>query len=146
MSRPAAERLWDVAIELDDTTAIAPVAGVLAQAGVNISSVCCIGGSAKVTCHLLVDEASPASAALAAAGVAARSRPVAVFRLQNRLGTLAAVGGALNTAGVVVDLIYQATDRGVVIGADDLDALTAAVAASGRLGAAPNPAGRSRSG
>jgi len=69
MSRAAAERLWDVAIELDDTTAIAPVAGVLAQAGVNISSVCCTGGSAKVTCHLLVDEVRTASAALAAAGL-----------------------------------------------------------------------------
>jgi hypothetical protein len=32
-----------------------------------------------------------------------------------------------------VDLIYQATDRGLVIGADDLDTVAAAVAESGRL-------------
>jgi hypothetical protein len=133
MSKAAAEQLWDVALELDDATGIAAVADVLARAGINISSVCCASGSSPLTCHLLVDEAGAASAALAAAGVAVRTRPVAVFRLQNRPGTLAAVAAALNTAGVVVDLIYQATDRGLVIGADDLGNVVAAVAASARL-------------
>jgi hypothetical protein len=67
-----------------------------------------------------------------------------VFQLQNRPGTLAAVGAALNSAGVNVDLIYQATDRGLVIGADDLDTVAAAVVASGRLTVNTEPAERSR--
>lgn len=133
MSSPDGERLWDVALEVDSTTAIAGVAGVLAQAGINISSICSDGVGSPLTCHLLVDEPATSAAALAAAGVAATTRPVAVFQLQNRPGTLAAVLAALNDAGSVVDLLYQATDRGLVIGADDLDTVAAAVAASGRL-------------
>jgi hypothetical protein len=142
MSSAIGERLWDVAVEIDATTAIAGVADVLAQAGINISSICSAGVRSPLTCHLLVDEAGGPSAALAAAGVAARTRPVAVFQLQNRPGTLAAVAAALNNAGVIVDLIYQATDRGLVIGADDLDAVAAAVAESDRLTANNKTAAR----
>lgn len=149
MSRTVGERLWDVALEVDSTTAIAGVAGVLAQADINISSICSAGAGSPLTCHLLVDEPGAPAAALAAAGVAAASRPVAVFQLQNRPGTLAAVLAALNDAGAAVDLLYQATDRGLVIGADDLDTVAAAVAVSGRLatdtataGAPPSRPGR----
>ena len=151
MSSGNGERLWDVALEVDSTTAIAGVAGVLAQADINISSICSAGVGSPLTCHLLVDEPGGPAAALAAAGVAARTRPVLVFQLQNRPGTLAAVLAALNEAGAAVDLLYQATDRGLVIGADDLDTVAAAVAASGRLttdtttaGAPPAGLGRGR--
>jgi hypothetical protein len=68
---------------------------------------------------------------------------VAVFQLQNRPGTLAAVAAALNDAGAIVDLIYQATDRGLVIGAHDLDTVATAVAASGRLTTEATTSGRS---
>jgi hypothetical protein len=142
MSSPIGERLWDVAVELDSTTAIAGVADALAQAGINISSICAAGAGSPLTCHLLVDEPDGPSAALGAAGVAAKASPVAVFQLQNRPGTLAAVAAALNDAGAIVDLIYQATDRGLVIGADDLDTVAAAVAASGRLTTDTTTAGR----
>ena len=66
-------------------------------------------------------------------GVETRTREVLVCLLQNRPGTLAAVSAALSKAGVAVDLLYQATDRGLVIGADDLDAAGDAVVESGRL-------------
>ena len=133
MTSQIGERLWDIALEVDSTPGIAGVAAALAQAGINISSICSAGVGSPLTCHLLVDEPAGPSAALAVAGVAARTRPVAVFQLQNRPGTLAAVLAALNDAGAAVDLIYQATDRGLVIGAGDLDTVAAAVAASGRL-------------
>lgn len=142
MTSQIGERLWDIALEVDSTTAIAGVADALARAGINISSICTAGVGSPLTCHLLVDESAGPSAALAAAGMAARSRPVAVFQLQNRPGTLAAVAAALNDAGAVVDLIYQATDRGLVIGAHDLDTVAAAVAASGRLTTDTATAGR----
>lgn len=127
------ESLCDVALELDDIAALATVAGVLANAGINVDSVCCTGGPAPVTCHLLMADGDAALAALGAAGVAGQTREVVVCVLQNRPGTLAAVSTALNAAGVSVDLLYQATERGLVIGADDLAAVRAALLDSGRL-------------
>jgi hypothetical protein len=143
MTAEIGERLWDVAVEVESTIAIAVVAGALAQAGINISSICSAGVGSPLTCHLLVDEPGGPSDVLAANGVAATSRPVAVFQLQNRPGTLAAVAAALNDAGAIVDLIYQATDRGLVIGAHDLDTVATAVAASGRLTTEATTSGRS---
>ncbi len=125
--------LWDVAVDLEDVSGLAGIAGVLARAGINIDSVCCTGGPSPLTCHLLVGDGDAASGALAAAGVRAHVRAVVVCVLQNRPGTLAAVSAALNDAGVTVDLLYQATERGLVIGADDAAAVRSALAASGRL-------------
>lgn len=134
---PAIETLWDVTLELADLTGLAHVADVLARAGMNIDSVCGAGGHPPVTCHVLVGDGAAASAVLAAAGVASRTREVVVCVVQNRPGTLAAVGAALNAARVRVDLLYQATERGLVIGADDLNAVRAALVSSGRLATSP---------
>ncbi len=87
-------------------------------------------------CHLLVSDGEMTSAALAAAEVPARKREVIVCLLQNRPGTLACVSTALTAAGVTVDFLYQATERGLVIGADRLGA-AGAVVASGRLANRP---------
>ena len=132
------ELLWDVAVELAAAADLAAVAEVLARAGINVDSVCLVGGPAPLTCHLLVGDGDAAAATLARTHAPARTRKVLVCALQNRPGTLAAVSAALNAAGVTVDLLYQATDRGLVIGADDLAAARAAVVSSGRL-AAPAP-------
>jgi hypothetical protein len=134
------ETLWDVVVELEGTAGLAGVADVLAKAGTNIDSVCCTGGPSPVTCHLLVSDGDAASAALAAAGIPARTREVAVCVLQNRPGTLAAVGAALNAAGARVDLLYQATERGLVIGADELAVVRTAIASCGRLAPHAAPA------
>jgi hypothetical protein len=133
------ETLWDVVVELDDTAGLAQVAGVLARAGINIDSVCCTGGPSPVTCHLLVGDGETASIVLQDAGVPTRTREVVVCVLQNRPGTLAAVSAALNAAGVTADLLYQATERGLVIGADDLAGVRTALASSGRLSARAVP-------
>jgi hypothetical protein len=133
----AIDSLWDLTLELDDVSGLAHCADVLARAGVNIDSVCSTGGHPPVRCHLLVGDGAAASAVLAAAGVSSRTREVVVCALQNRPGTLAAVGEALSAAGVRVDLLYQATERGLVVGADDLEAVRAAVVSSGRLSTSP---------
>ena len=91
------------------------------------------GDTAPLTCHLLVGDGVAAVAALAAAGVSAHPREVVVCVLQNRPGTLAAASAALNAADVTVDLLYQATERGLVIGADNAAAVCAALVACGRL-------------
>jgi hypothetical protein len=130
---PGIETLWDVVVELDDVAGLAQASDVLAQRDINIHSVCCTDRRSPVTCHLLVGDGPTALAELAAAGVSARTREVVVCVLQNRPGTLAAVSAALTAAGVTVDLLYQATERGLVIGADDLTAVRAAVVASERL-------------
>ncbi len=127
------ELLWDVAVELDDAAGLAVVADVLARAGINVDSVCLVRGPAPLTCHLLVADGAQAADALARARTPASTREVFVCVLQNRPGTLAAVIAALYAAGVAVDLLYQATDRGLVIGADDLAAARDAVVSSGRL-------------
>ncbi|PZR81541.1 MAG: amino acid-binding protein [Candidatus Aeolococcus gillhamiae] len=133
------ELLWDVAVELHDAAGLAAVADVLARAGINVDSVCLVRGPAPLTCHLLAADGANAADALARAGTPASTREVLVCVLQNRPGTLAAVSAALNVAGVTVDLLYQATDRGLVIGADDLAAARDAVVASGRLAARAGP-------
>ncbi len=127
------ETLWDMVVELDDVAGLAGVADILAQRDINIHSVCCAAGASPVSCHLLVSDGPTALAALAAAEVSALTREVVVCVLQNRPGTLAAVSAALNTSGATVELLYQATERGLVIGADDLAAVRSAIVTSGRL-------------
>ncbi len=136
----AMETLWDLVVRLDGVAELGGVAGALAQAGINVDSVCCAppGGEAgAVDCHLLVGDGPAAAAALAAAGVACQAREVVVCVLQNRPGTLAAVSAALDAAGAAVDLLYQATERGLVIGASDLGRVRAALRVCGRLSTTP---------
>jgi hypothetical protein len=115
--------LWDLTLALDDASDIAGAAAVLARAGINIDSVCCHTGPKPVTCHLLVGDGAAAAAALTAAGLTARARPVAVLTLENRPGTLATLMATINHAGLAVEFIYQATAKGLVIGTDALDEL-----------------------
>jgi hypothetical protein len=124
--------MWDLTMPLATTASIAEVAAVLADSGVNIDSVCCAGAASQGLCHLLVGDREAAATALAAAGTIVQVRPVAVFTLENRPGTLARVMAAINAAKIDVDFVYQATDRGLVIGAGDTDAVRAAVLAVGQ--------------
>ena len=123
------ERLHDIRLTLPDPSAIAGVAQLLARAHVNIDSVCCEAAdrAGAVTCRLLVSDGPGAQRTLAAAGVAHEMHDVAAFTLQNRPGTLAAVVAALNTAEVRIDFLYQATMKGLVIGAADVEAVIRAL-------------------
>jgi hypothetical protein len=124
--------MHDVAIRLErGVVDLAACARALAAAGINIDAVQCPAFTGPGWCRLLVEDAEPALRALAAAGIGSvESRPVLVYMLPNRPGTLARYTQALLDHGVALDFLYQATGKGVVIGAPDLDAVRHAFAAA----------------
>ena len=126
--RPPLE-MYDVAIPLQRGLAdLAACAATLAAAGINIDAVKCAAFSTPSTCHLLVEDGERALRALATADVSAGCRPVLVYTLPNRPGTLARYTQALLNNSVAIDFLYQATAKGVVVGAPDLDAVRRAFA------------------
>ena len=121
--------MYDIAIRLQrGLEELAACARTLAAAGINIDAVKCAAFSTPSTCHLLVEDGERALRALAAAGVSAGCRPVLVYTLPNRPGTLARYTQALLNHHVAIDFLYQATAKGVVVGAPDLDAVRRAFA------------------
>ncbi|MBV9100593.1 MAG: hypothetical protein JOZ46_07915 [Candidatus Dormibacteraeota bacterium] len=102
-------------------------AGILAAYGVNLDAVCVAGGSAD--CHLLVRDGDQARALLERHGITvAAVRRVHALRVPNRPGTLARVLELLVPVEDSLAFIYQATDRGLVLGANDPEALLHALA------------------
>ena len=129
--RPPLE-MYDVAIPLQrGLEDLVAAARTLAGAGINIDAVKCPAFTTPSTCHLLVEDGELALRALRVAGIgSAACRSVLVYRLPNRPGTLARYTQALLNHKVGIDFLYQATAKGVVIGAPDLDAVRRAFAAA----------------
>ena len=71
-------------------------------------------------------EAAKHALAISQVGVS-REREVVVVEVDDRPGVLADLTRKIAKAGVNLDLIYVATRNRVVFGADDLDALRAAL-------------------
>jgi hypothetical protein len=120
----------DLAIDIDNTPgALANVAAAISDAGVNISAATCIGPGAQAELHILVPHAEAAKHSLAIShGVAiSREREVVVVDVEDRPGVLADLTRKIAKAGVDLDLVYIATRNRVVFGAQDLDALRAAL-------------------
>jgi hypothetical protein len=119
---PAPLEMYDLSIPLEDgLTDVARVARVLANAGINIDAVKCHTFALPSTCHMLVGDGDSARAALSGAGIeSVECRPVLVYSLPNRPGTLAHYTQALLSRRVVIDFLYQATAKGMVIGGPDL--------------------------
>jgi hypothetical protein len=120
----------DLQIDVEDRSgAAADVGDALAKAGINILGGCgvVVGGSGVM--HVLVDDPDTARAALDAAGVTVggASEAVVVGPLQDQPGELARVTRAAADAGISLTYMYVATDTRLVLGADDVDALKAAV-------------------
>lgn len=106
-------------------------AQTLADAGVNIDAVNYAGADGSPSVHLLVQDGPGVVRLLAGNDVPeVTCRPVLVYTLPNRPGTLARYAGALVDEGVAVDFIYQATAKGVVVAAPDLEAVRASFAAA----------------
>lgn len=106
-------------------------AQALANAGVNIDAVNYTGIDGSPSVHLLLQNGPDAVRILAGGDVAeVTCRPVLVYTLPNRPGTLARYAGALVDDGVAIDFIYQATAKGVVVAAPDLEAVRASFAAA----------------
>ncbi|HEV3233329.1 MAG TPA: ACT domain-containing protein [Candidatus Dormibacteraeota bacterium] len=120
----------DLQIDVEDRTgAAADLGDALAKAGINILGACgvVVGGSGVM--HVLVDDPDTARAALDAAGVTVggASEAVVVGPLHDQPGELARVTRAAADAGISLTYMYVATDTRLVLGADDVVALKAAV-------------------
>ena len=121
----------DLVIDIENSPgALARVAAAISDAGVNIAAATCVGPGDRAELHILVPHAEAARHSLAISHVAvSREREVVVVEVEDRPGVLADLTRTIARAGVNLDLVYVATRNRVVFGADDLDALRAAVGA-----------------
>ncbi|MDJ0767960.1 MAG: ACT domain-containing protein [Ilumatobacter sp.] len=121
----------DMVIELDDNKpgALAHVATLLSDAGVNIAAATHLGKGQKAELHILVPHPEAVRHALAVVHSVSitREREVVVVEAQDRPGELAELAGRVAAAGVNLDLVYVATGSRIVFGSDDLDGLRAAL-------------------
>jgi hypothetical protein len=120
----------DLVIDIENSPgALAEIAAAISDAGVNIAAATCLGVGQMAELHILVKHAEAAKHALAISHVGvSREREVVVVEVEDRPGVLADLTRKIAKAGVNLDLVYVATRNRVVFGADDLDALQAALA------------------
>jgi hypothetical protein len=119
----------DLVIDIENTPgALADVATSISDAGVNLAAATCVGPGDRAELHILVPHAEAARHVLSISHVAVtREREVVVVEVQDRPGVLADLARKVAKAGVNLDLIYIATQNRIVLGADDLDGLKAAL-------------------
>ena len=113
----------DLTIYLEDRPGeLARLGEVLGGAGVNIEGFCAItSGGGRGEVHILIDDATDAFTALAAADIeVALEQEVAVMPVDDQPGALGDASRRLGDAGVNVTLAYLATDTRLVFAADDL--------------------------
>jgi hypothetical protein len=124
---------FDLAIDIENSPgALAEVAAAISDAGVNIAAATCVGPGERAELHILVPHAEAVRHMLAISHVAVtREREVVVVEVQDRPGVLADLTRKIAKAGVNLDLVYVATRNRVVFGADDLNALRAALGVAG---------------
>jgi hypothetical protein len=124
---------FDLAIDIENSPgALAEVAAAISDAGVNIAAATCVGPGERAELHILVPHAEAVRHMLAISHVAVtREREVVVVEVQDCPGVLADLTRKIAKAGVNLDLVYVATRNRVVFGADNLDALRAALGVTG---------------
>lgn len=129
---PPPETMYDLELHTaDGVSTMQRCARALADAGMNIDALNYSGVNGSRTLHLLVQDGLAAVEILAGGAIdEVTCRPVLVYTLPNRPGTLARYSSALVDHAVAIDFIYQATAKGVVIAAPDLDAVRASFAAA----------------
>jgi hypothetical protein len=118
---------YDLTIEIDNRPgALAEVADLISDAGVNIAAATCIGSGERAELHVLVKhlEAARHSLAISHLGIS-REREVVVVEVDDHPGVLAELTHKIAHAGVDLDLVYIATRNRVVFGAADIAALRA---------------------
>ena len=113
---------------VDRPGSLAKASDVLGRAGVNIE------GAAGYVCegqgvfHILVADAERARRALIDSGFEIQAeRPIVRLTVENEPGEAARVLRRLADAGVNIDLLYTTLDGELVLGADDVGALRAAL-------------------
>lgn len=120
----------DLVIDVENSPgAVAQVAAAISDAGVNIAAATCVGPGDRAELHILVPHGEAVRHALAISHLAVtREREVVVVDVEDRPGVLADLTRKIAKAGVDLDLVYVATRNRVVFGADDIEALRAALA------------------
>jgi hypothetical protein len=120
----------DLMIDVENTPgSLAKVAAAISDAGVNIAAATCVGPADRAELHILVKHAEAArhSLALSHDVTIAREREVVVVEVDDAPGVLADLTRRIAQAGVNLDLVYVATGNRVIFGAEDIDALRAAL-------------------
>jgi hypothetical protein len=101
----------------------------LGGAGVNIEGACGYVCEGQGVFHVLVEDAERARRALIDAGLEIRAeRRVVVTAIENRPGSAAEVLRRVADAAVSIDLLYSTADGRLVLGGDDVSAITIALA------------------
>ncbi len=121
----------DLTISLEDRPgSLAKVGEALGKAGVNIEGICGVTVQGKGVIHLLVGDAAKARRALEANHIdVAKETEVVVLPVEDQPGVLGNVARRLANAGVNLQLAYLATAARLVVGADDLGKVRAAIEA-----------------
>jgi hypothetical protein len=119
----------DLTISLEDRPGIlAELGEALGGAGINIEGFCGYRSGGTGIVHLLVDDATAARRALEGAGFAVQDeREVIVVDVEDRPGALGVVARRIAGADVSLDLAYLGTNTRIVVGAEDLEKLRAAM-------------------
>jgi hypothetical protein len=119
----------DLTISLEDRPGIlAELGEALGGAGINIEGFCGYRSGGTGIVHLLVDDATAARRALEGAGFAVEDeREVIVVDVEDRPGALGVVARRIAGADVSLDLAYLGTNTRIVVGAEDLEQLRAAM-------------------
>ena len=101
--------------------ALATLAEVLAQAGININSVQGLPCGGQGIFQLVTNEPTDTHRALQAAGIEYIIRDVLVVRLEDQPGSLAQVARQLGNANINIDSVYATLGGQVVLGVDALE-------------------------
>ena len=108
--------------------ALANVTAAISDAGVNLAAATYTGAGDIADLHILVKHAEATRRVLEPAGLTVTAeQEVVVIQAEDRPGVLADLARRVADAGVNLNLVYVATGTRVVFGADDIDALRAAL-------------------
>ena len=119
----------DLAVTVEDKPGeLASLGEATGRVGINIEGVCCFSSQGRFVVHLLVDDAAAARQAIEGVGYTLiEEREVVVVGLEDRPGALGEATRKVADAGVNIELAYLATNTRLVLGAAEVDKLTAAV-------------------
>jgi hypothetical protein len=119
----------DLTISLEDRPGIlAELGEALGGAGINIEGFCGYRSDGAGIVHLLVEDETAARAALERAGFAVQAaRDVIVVDVEDRPGALGVIARRIAGADVSLDIAYLGTNTRIVVGAEDLEKLRAAM-------------------
>lgn len=119
----------DLSVPLEDRPgALAQLGEATGQAGVNVGGIACAVEGGRAVAHVLVEEPGGARQAIESAGLSVSGeREVIVVDVEDRPGVLGEVARKAADAGANIEVVYLATGTRLVLGADDLDKVRAAL-------------------